>query len=107
MVYADTTNNKNGISQNDLYQMVAYAIRLNATDIKLLYPNSVKNNVTDLKTIEILDELADNKKITIKAHQITIMDATLSMENDNLKLSDCFTNLRDNLVVELKSIFGI
>lgn len=37
MAYADETDPKKGISQNDLYQMVAYAIRFNTTDIKLSY----------------------------------------------------------------------
>jgi 5-methylcytosine-specific restriction enzyme subunit McrC len=45
MVYDLTKDNKKGISQNDLYQMVSYAIRFKATDIKLFYPNSVKNNL--------------------------------------------------------------
>ncbi len=107
MVYADTTDNKKGISQNDLYQMVAYAIRLNATDIKLLYPNSVKNNVTDLKTIEILDALADNKKITIKAHQVSILNNKISIEDlKNNKLTTVFDCVRLQLKQELEDIFN-
>lgn len=105
MVYADTADNKKGISQNDLYQMVAYAIRFNATDIKLLYPNSVKNNTTNLKTITITDELANKEEITINAHQLTILNTELSIDNlNNQKLSDFFSDLRNNLIVELKNI---
>lgn len=107
MVYADSLDNKKGISQNDLYQMIAYAIRFKVEDIKLFYPNSIAKNRTDLKTIEIFDELAENAKITIKAHQVTIMDSTLNFRNGNIKLSDCFSALRDNLVIELKNILQI
>lgn len=105
MVYADTADNKKGISQNDLYQMVAYAIRFKATDIKLFYPNSVKNNTTNLKTITITDELANKEEITINAHQLTILNTELSIDNlNNQKLSDFFSDLRNNLIVELKNI---
>jgi 5-methylcytosine-specific restriction enzyme subunit McrC len=104
MVYDDSIDKKNGISQNDLYQMVAYAIRFKATEIKLLYPNSVKNNTTHLKKIEILDELANKEKITITAHQLSILDIDLSLENSTIKLSDHFDGLREVLISELKEI---
>ena len=104
MVYDDSVDKKNGISQNDLYQMVAYAIRFKATDIKLLYPNSVKNSTTHLKKIEILDELANKEKITITAHQLTVMDANLSVTNSSIKLSEHFEVLRINLIQELREI---
>ena len=104
MVYDDSVDNKNGISQNDLYQMVAYAIRFKATNIKLFYPNSVKNNTTHLKKIEILDELANKEKITITAHQLTVMDANLSVTNSSIKLSERFEVLRINLIQELREI---
>jgi len=104
MVYDDSVDKKNGISQNDLYQMIAYAIRFKAPKIKLLYPNSVKNNTTHLKKIEILDELANKEKITITAHQLTILDIELSLEKNNLKLSDHFDGLRQLLISELREI---
>lgn len=107
MVYDDRVDKKNGISQNDLYQMVAYAIRFKATEIKLLYPNSVKNNTTHLKKIEILDELANKEMITITAHQLTILDIGLSLENNSIKLSDHFDNLREILISELKEILTV
>lgn len=106
MVYSESLDNKKGISQNDLYQMIAYAIRFKVTDIKLFYPNSVKNNAKDLKTIEILDELANDEKITIKAHQITIMNSSLSLDDKTMKLIDYFSELRNNLVLELQTILS-
>lgn len=104
MVYDDSVDKKNGISQNDLYQMIAYAIRFKAHEIKLLYPNSVKNNTTHLKKIEILDELANKEKITITAHQLTILDVELSLEKKSIKLSDHFDGLRQLLISELREI---
>ena len=108
MVYADSTDAKKGISQNDLYQMVAYAIRFGVTDIKLFYPNTINNDTsTDLKSIEILDELADREKITIKAHQVSILDKEISIAMlDNSKLSDCFLTLKEKLKGELESILN-
>ncbi|MGL2963864.1 McrC family protein [Flavobacterium sp. RSB2_4_14] len=106
MVYADSTDAKKEISQNDLYQMIAYAIRFKVTDIKLFYPNTINNDtVNHLKTIEIIDELANNEKITIKAHQVSVIDASISIEMlYSLKLSECFENLRNKLSEELNDI---
>jgi 5-methylcytosine-specific restriction enzyme subunit McrC len=104
MVYDDSVDKKNGISQNDLYQMIAYAIRFKAPEIKLLYPNSVKNNTTHLKKIQILDELANKEKITITAHQLTILDIELSLKKNSIKLSDHFDGLRQLLISELREI---
>lgn len=106
MVYADSADAKNGISQNDLYQMVGYAIRFGITDIMLLYPNTSKEETcADLKTITIIDELANKQKITIKAHQLPIMDKSISIENiDKLKLSDCFNDLKEELINRLNDI---
>jgi 5-methylcytosine-specific restriction enzyme subunit McrC len=109
MVYNDTVDTKKGISQNDLYQMVAYAIRFGVTDIKLFYPNTVKEiATTDLKTITIVDELAHLEKITIKAHQVSILDKTITIEQLNQqKLSDCFVNLKEELISQLKKILQL
>lgn len=106
MVYAESTDAKKGISQNDLYQMVAYAIRYGVVDIKLFYPNTIiYETTTDLKTIEIIDELASSKKITIKAHQISILDKAITTETlERLKLSECFIPLKMKLKRELEMI---
>lgn len=106
MVYAANTDAKKGISQNDLYQMVAYAIRFGVTDIKLFYPNTVNNDTsTELKSIEVVDELANREKITIKAHQVSVLDKQISIAMlDNSKLSDCFIHLKEKLKEELESI---
>lgn len=106
MVYADSTDAKKGISQNDLYQMVAYAIRFKVTDIKLFYPNTInKSTSTDLKTIEIIDELANKEKITIKAHQVTILKNDLLIDDLNtMKLNDAFEDVRLLLKEELITI---
>jgi 5-methylcytosine-specific restriction enzyme subunit McrC len=106
MVYADSTDVKKGISQNDLYQMVAYAIRFGVTDIKLFYPNTINNETSnDLKTIEIIDELAGREKITIKAHQVSVLDKEITIAYlENMRLSDCFVSLKNKLKGELEII---
>ncbi len=106
MVYADSTDAKKGISQSDLYQMIAYAIRFKVTDIKLFYPNTINNDTAnDLKTIEIIDELAHQEKITIKAHQVSIIDKAITAELlNNRNLADCFKDLKSVLKGELAKI---
>ncbi len=107
MVYADHSDPKKGILQNDLYQMVSYAIRFNVTDIKLLYPNSVQGTTTALKAITINDELANEKAITINAHQVSILNHQLSIEDlDNNKLDVVFEGVKCGLINELRMILS-
>lgn len=109
MVYAESTDAKKGISQSDLYQMLGYAIRFGITDIKLFYPNTIKNTTAiDLKTIIIVDKLAQEKQISIKAHQLTIVDSSVCIDNlNNSKLSECFESLRLHLKGEMDEILGV
>lgn len=106
MVYADIIDNKKDIAQSDLYQMVAYAIRFKANEVKLLYPNTIKTtHVTTLKTIEIIDELASSEKISITTHQLPFLDKSLTVADlDCKKLSDCFIHLKEELKRELWEI---
>ena len=101
MVYADENDPKKGISQNDLYQMVAYAIRFNTTDIKLFYPKTIHSNgLTKVNSIHIEDALATDKSIQIEAYQLSIIDKNISSES----LTECkilFDNFED-LKLKLK-----
>jgi 5-methylcytosine-specific restriction enzyme subunit McrC len=103
LVYTDETDPKNGISQNDLYQMVAYAIRFEAKDLILFYPYNVKSEEREPDTLEIIDEFS-GVTITIHLCQIPIfddkiLDAELSK---NKKLSEIFEPLKDRLENKLK-----
>jgi 5-methylcytosine-specific restriction enzyme subunit McrC len=107
MVYADETDPKKGISQNDLYQMVAYAIRFNTTDIKLFYPKTIHSNgLTKVNSIQVDDNLATDKSINIEAYQLSIIDK--NMTTDTLAecklLFDNFEELKLKLKEELEEI---
>lgn len=106
IVYSDDKDPKNGISQSDLYQMVAYAIRFDIQEIKLLYPNTVAMDCQQVATIKIKVTLADNKEITITAHQLPIIDNTITIATllQHDKLLDCFEGLRVELKEKLKII---
>jgi len=106
LVYNDETDPKKGISQSDLYQMLAYAVRFGIQEIKLFYPNSVTSEFQPkVATIHIKDALAKEKQINITAYQLPIVDKTITsaalLQHDNLL--NCFELLR----VELKGRFKI
>ncbi len=107
MVYADENDPKKGVSQSDLYQMVAYAIRFNTTDIKLFYPKTIHSNgLTKVNSIHIDDALAAHKLIRIEAFQFSIIDKNITSES----LSECkllfdnFEELKLRLKKELEEI---
>ena len=106
IIYSDEKDQKKGISQSDLYQMIAYGIRFKINDIVLFYPNSINNYQKSGVKIIIKDELADDENIKIKAHQIPIINMELFNDFDFSKtdLSMLFDNTKNELIKRIKEI---
>ena len=81
IVYSDEKDPKKGISQNDLYQMLAYAVRFEVDEIILFYPNTIKQGQEEETELTIKDALADGKEISIRAFQLPIINRAL-LETD-------------------------
>lgn len=77
IVYSDEKDPKKGISQNDLYQMLAYAVRFEVNEIILFYPNTIKQGQEEETELTIKDALADGKEIFVKAFQLPIINREL------------------------------
>lgn len=77
IVYSDDKDPKKGISQNDLYQMLAYAVRYKANEIILYYPNTINNYQEKVSEIRIVDELAGAEQIEIRSYQLPIINYNL------------------------------
>ena len=92
IVYSDDKDPKKGISQNDLYQMLAYAVRFKVDEIILFYPNTVNDEQENSSELWIRDELAEGKSIHIRAFQLPVLN------NDILKSGFNPTN-------DLKTLF--
>lgn len=60
---------KKGISQNDLYQMVSYALKRGCTDIVLVYPN-LSENLNSSDRFEIISGFQGKEKINVTAMEI-------------------------------------
>jgi len=108
IVYSDNHDLKNGISQNDLYQMVAYAIRFDIQDIVLLYPNMLRCRQNGVSGMQILDKLAMDKQINISSHQLPIINYELfDTESDfrNVELSKLFKKQNEELKIKLRDVF--
>ena len=106
IVYSDEKDPKKGISQNDLYQMLAYAIRFEIDEIILFYPNTVKDQQGASAELIIKDTLANDKEITIKAFQIPIMNKEiLNMSlNPNIDLKGLFESTKTELKEKIEKI---
>lgn len=102
IVYSDSSDPKHGISQPDLYQMLAYAIRFHVDEIKLFYPNTIHTSVLASSEFIIQDALANNHPIRITTHQLPIINHPLLNEStpQELPLSEIFEPTR----VELKRV---
>lgn len=106
IVYSNEKDPKKGISQNDLYQMIAYAVRFNVEEIILFYPNTLKKGQEDETELIIKDALADGREITIKAFQLPIinrelLDRELIVQAD---LSELFELTKQKLIKRIDRI---
>ena len=106
IIYSDETDPKKGISQNDLYQMLAYAVRFEVDEIKLFYPNTVRQNQEDETEFTIKDALANGKEISIKAFQLPILNHELLEKELETKteLSELFASTREELKKKIEKI---
>ena len=106
IVYTDEKDPKKGISQNDLYQMLAYAVRFMVDDLILFYPSTVKGEQDEFSELSIEDTFANNRKIRIRAFQIPILNKSLlnTEINQHLNLNDMFESTKLNLKYKLESI---
>lgn len=106
IVYADSTDPKKGISQSDLYQMLAYAVRFNVSEIVLFYPNTIKMQVPGTSEILIIDKLADDKEIQIKSYQLPIINFEM-FKADYKNEKDIhldFKEVKENLIAQIEKV---
>ena len=101
IVYSDEKDPKKGISQNDLYQMLAYAVRFEVNEIILFYLNTIKQWQEEGTELTIKDALADGKKIFVKAFQLPIINREL-LESDIETKTD-LSELFESTKIELKN----
>ncbi|NNF02442.1 MAG: hypothetical protein HKN22_07135 [Bacteroidia bacterium] len=77
IVYTDESDPKKGITQTDLYQMLAYAVRFEVDDVILFYPNTIKNYNPSTSELFIHDRLAGDKKVRIRVYQLPIVNVDM------------------------------
>ena len=106
IVYSDEKDPKKGISQNDLYQMLAYSVRFEVDEIILFYPNTIKQGQEEETELTIKDALANGKEISIRAFQLPIINRALLETDLEVKtdLSDLFESTRQELISKIEKI---
>ncbi|WP_338359206.1 McrC family protein [Yeosuana marina] len=109
IAYSDDTDPKKGISQNDLYQMLAYALRFHTNEIVLYYPNTINNEISNNSELSIVDELADGKKVYIRSFQLPIINFGLFQPDydsgESLSLS--FESTKNQLKAVIKESLSL
>ncbi|MDC6406097.1 MULTISPECIES: McrC family protein [Maribacter] len=106
IVYSDDKDPKKGISQKDLYQMLAYAVRFEVDEIILFYPNTLKQDQEEQTELTIKDALAAGKEISIKAFQLPIINRDLLESELKTKtdLAELFESTKEGLKNKLEKI---
>lgn len=109
MVYSDENEPKKQISQSDLYQMIAYAIRFNVNKVVLFYPNTLKQNKNLEVKFDVKDALANDEKITINAYQLPIINRELFEKefNSSKELNQLFESTKNQLKERIKEILNL
>lgn len=106
IVYSDEKDPKKGISQNDLYQMIAYAVRFEVDEIILFYPITIRQVQEEETELIIKDALADGREIYIRAFQLPIINRELLKSDLATKtgLSELFESTRQDLINKIEKI---
>lgn len=108
IVYADEADPKGGISQPDLYQMLAYAVRFKVDKVMLLYPETFTNECREHRELSIKDKFAEGVEVAIKACQLPIINRELFEKGQKAEqdLATVFENTRLQLAGSLMEILG-
>jgi 5-methylcytosine-specific restriction enzyme subunit McrC len=108
IIYSEESDPKKGISQNDLYQMLAYAVRFDVDEILIFYPNTLKKGDLSSSEISIRDKLAGEREIKINIYQLPVLNKLLleSEINPKLSLNELFEENRVLLKEKLLEIFS-
>jgi 5-methylcytosine-specific restriction enzyme subunit McrC len=107
MVYPGLVKNKKkGISETDMYQMLTYAVRNKADEIKLLYPSTVNDpDNEEVVNFNIKDEFALDSTINIRAHKLPIITENWKELDAGKSIEVCFEEATEKLRVKLKEVF--
>ena len=106
IVYTDDKDPKKGISQSDLYQMLAYAVRFKIEEIILFFPNTIQGYQEQVSEVLIEDELAGGKQVKIRAFQLPILNERLLLQEKckSLELVGMFEETKARLSRSIRSI---
>lgn len=107
IIYANPEDKHKGISQSDIYQMLAYAVRFEIDQVLLIHPGTVMSEADKNVKIIIEDEFAGRKKVTIRVLQVPIINKALFTQrhSKDTRLSDIFAQTRQELVDTLDGLF--
>lgn len=106
IVYSDEKDPKKGISQTDLYQMLAYAVRFEIDEIFLFYPNTIRPYQEGESEIVIEDALAGGRKVWVRSYQLPVVDRGLFDEGIDLSasLGDMFEEMKIALIESIEKV---
>lgn len=109
MVYDDPGDPKKGITQSDLYQVLAYAVRYRIDDVALLYPETVQNYQNEATSFTIRDEFADQVDVKITAWQLPVINRELMNGHfpREKKLGELFNEVELKLRNRLMEVLGV
>jgi len=108
IIYSNESDPKKGISQSDIYQMLAYAVRFKVDEIILFYPNTLKQNQEQQTSLNVIDELAGGRKIKITAYQLPIINKEVLIKDLDTKtdLTDLFEATKFELKAKIENILA-
>lgn len=109
IVYSGQKDPKNGISQNDLYQMLTYAVRFKVREIILFYPDTIQYDQNEFAEIIIEVDSHENKEVVIRAFKLPIINFELLDKafNPQNHLMQLFANTKIALKQKLIDAFGL
>ena len=98
-------SNHRNVSQTDLYQMLAYAVRHRVDRVKMLYPkfgSSISSIPSELK---IRDEFTEDREVKIKAIELEVVLSNEVILGSHISINQMFEGTRKELECQLAQVF--
>ncbi len=107
LVYTDPDDQKKGISQADLYQVLAYAIRFKIEDVVLLYPDTISSEMNESTGFIIRDEFAEQVDVKVTVWQLPVINRGMFLGDSShrrVHLKVAFDGTKHDLKEKLQEI---
>lgn len=94
-----------GVSQSDLYQILAYAIRFGVREVRIIYPDWQKLSGSEPLSLKFRDEFTHDTDVGVEIINLGVVRHIPERLNERKSIREVFDDTRNELISQFRSIF--